>query len=143
MMISCGQTLRAVCGLRVKGESGRWGCRPLGAWVNSWGAMSAKLSRPVRGAGHTQEDGHGKYQNANYSDNWHPWSLLIAPTMGSFCLQGLSASMEQQLHSHRYSCTARPSAADGALTRLNPISQPISDVNSHPPIRRLSEANAL
>jgi hypothetical protein len=102
------------------------GCRPLGGvgsihrGVGSAGsppeeiAMSMKLSRPVRGAGHAQEDDHGKYRNANNSHHRHPWPLQIAPTTGSFCLRGLSASMEQELHSDRYSCTARPSAADGA-----------------------------
>ena len=68
--------------------------------------MQPELSRAVRGAGHTQENNHGKYQDANDCDYWHPWRLLTAPTTKLFCVAGPLASMRQELHSRRYSRTA-------------------------------------
>ena len=89
-----------------KGVSGRWGPAARGLGQLSEGAVQPELSRPVRGAGHTQEDNHGKYQDANDCSHWHPWPLLIAPTTRPFCVEGAPASMRQELHSRRYSRTA-------------------------------------
>ena len=73
--------------------------------INTGGAVSAELARSVKGAEHAQEDDHNAYRDTGYRDHGRPRSLRITPTMGSFCLESLSASMEQELHLDRYCCT--------------------------------------